>query len=751
LGKWLQFRNDREPSAPLARMQRFAVRLGARLRLVAPAAAFAVALFAAAPAHAQFSWTFTKSASPTTYSTVGQVITYSYVVTVITNSAGTIFDVGVTDNKVAPVTCPKDTLVVGESMTCTGTYVITAADVAAGSVTNIANARGNRGDGDIRNIQATATITFVQPTGTITIVKQGVGGNNTFNFASSVGSAPSFTLTTGGGAASRVFSNLVAGTYTFAEINLPTNWALTSLACFGDSGGAPTVPNVANGSVSIGLDGGESITCTFTNTFTAPPPPPLQGSITIIKQAIGGDNTFNFTSTAPGAAGFALTTSGGLASRIFTNLASGTYTFTEVGLPLRWQLTALSCIGDNGGSPTVVTLSSRSVSIGLDAGEAIVCTFTNAFDRIQHVVDTQDFIKLFLTKRIMLLAGEDTDRTRFFRRIPGAFWGEGEFGDGGGPEAPINFSGVSSFNSTRTSFSTSLSQINRSVAAAERRANPVEDAFAAFTKAKPRAVAAQPGVDVWVEAHYNNFWSERGRLNNGGNFGVAYIGADILATRSILVGALAQFDWIGERSVTRRTSADGNGYFVGPYIAARLTQNVFFDARAAWGRSDNRVNPFGLYEDGFSTTRWLARANLTGNWQMGQFRFSPGASVIYVSENQHNYIDTLGIAIPSQTVSLGRLTFGPEVSYRFIDASGASFEPLAALKASWDFAKPGAATVGGYIITQDDIRLAAQLGLMARFASGQSWRVVATYDGIGSRNLQSVGGQFWVNIPLHAP
>src|SRR6185503_12262577 len=111
-----------------------------------------------------------------------------------------------------------------------------------------------------------------------------------------------------------------------------------SLSCIGDAGGTPTVPNLANGSVSIGLDNGESITCTFTNTLR-------QGGITIIKQAIGGDNTFNFTSTAPGAAGFALTTSGGLASRIFSSLSPGTYTFTEVGLPLRWQLTALTCVG----------------------------------------------------------------------------------------------------------------------------------------------------------------------------------------------------------------------------------------------------------------------------------------------------------------------------------------------------------------------------------------------------------------------
>lgn len=480
-----------------------------------------------------------------------------------------------------------------------------------------------------------------------------------------------------------------------------------------------------------------------------PPPPPSTGSITIIKQAVGGNNTFNFTSSVAGANSFTLATAGGVATRVFANLAIGTYTFAEVGLPFRWRLASLTCSGDTGGTPTVVTLASGSVSIGLDGNENITCIFVNEFQSALQQQLTSDFIRLYLTKKILLLANDDIDRSRFFRRIPGAFWDDGNFSDNGGPVQAINFSGVSGLDSTHASFSTSLSQMARAEANAERRASPIEDAFAAFTKAKPRAVAAQPGVDVWVEAHYNNFWSERGRLNNGGNFGVVYAGADILATSSILVGAVAQFDWYGERSITQRTSSDGNGFFVGPYMAARLSKNLFFDARVAWGRSDNQINPFGFYVDGFDTTRWLARGTLTGNWQMGQFRFTPSAAVIYISENQHSYIDALGVPISSQTVALGRLMVGPEIAYRFIDASGASFEPLAALKASWDFAKPAAASVGGYLITQDDVRLAAQVGLMARFASGQSWRVVATYDGIGSHNLQTVGGQIWINIPLH--
>jgi hypothetical protein len=726
----------------VARTQRVCARLRGWLRTLAPVAAFAAVMFAAAPASAQFVWTFTKTASPTTYATVGQVINYSYVITFVSDPfVLQISQISVTDNKVAPVNCPQTTLLVGQSMTCTGTYVITAADIAAGSVTNTATARTDRnGDGDIRTIQAQATITYVPPTGNITIVKQ--GGSGSFNFTSTVPATPSFTLTSG---SSRVFSNLVAGTYTFTESELPQGGSLTGLSCVGDSGGVATVPNLATRSVSVGLDAGESITCTFTNTVQV-----QRGSITIIKQAVGGNNTFNFTSSVAGSASFALTTSGGSVTRAFSDLTAGTYTFTETNLPFRWRLASIGCSGDAGGTPTIVTLSSHTVSIGLDPGESITCIFVNEFQNALQQQLTSDFIRLFLTKRILQLASTDADRSRWFRRIPGAFFGDGGVGDTGGNDEAFNFAGGSSYNASRASFSTSLSQIARAEAAAARRMNPAEDAFAAFTKAPPRA-AAQPGVDLWVEAHYNNFWSERGRLNNGGNFGVVYVGADFLATKSILVGVLAQGDWIGERSITQRTRSEGNGFFVGPYMAARLTRNLFFDARVAWGQSDNLINPFGFYEDGFSTTRWLARANLTGNWQFGAFRVSPSGSIIYISEHQHAYVDKLNVQIDSQTVALGRFTVGPEIGYRFVHESGAVFEPQAALKASWDFAKPAAAFVGGYLVTQDDFRLAAELGLLARFPSGQSWRVAATYDGIGSRNLQAVGGQIWINIPLYAP
>ncbi|MFE7618691.1 hypothetical protein [Streptomyces sp. NPDC057496] len=79
--------------------------------------------------------------------TPGTEVPYEYVVT---NSGNVpLTGVNVTDDRVTGITCPKSTLAVGETMTCTGSYTVTRADGEAGSITNIAVAHGTAGDDPI--------------------------------------------------------------------------------------------------------------------------------------------------------------------------------------------------------------------------------------------------------------------------------------------------------------------------------------------------------------------------------------------------------------------------------------------------------------------------------------------------------------------------------------------------------------------------------------------------------------------------
>ena len=94
------------------------------------------------PAVQQPAITIRKSAQPATFGKVGQVISYSYLVT----NTGNVTLTGITVHEGLPglsaVTCPQATLAAGDSETCTASYTVTTADVAAGSIINTATAQG---------------------------------------------------------------------------------------------------------------------------------------------------------------------------------------------------------------------------------------------------------------------------------------------------------------------------------------------------------------------------------------------------------------------------------------------------------------------------------------------------------------------------------------------------------------------------------------------------------------------------------
>lgn len=101
-----------------------------------------------------------------------------------------------------------------------------------------------------------------EPSGTIVIQKLTTGVGGTFSFTGTLGN---FQLTTpsGGGTASRTFANVSPGTKTVTE-QFVLDWVLINLVCSDPDGG--TTVNVGTRTATIDLDGGETITCTFTNT-----------------------------------------------------------------------------------------------------------------------------------------------------------------------------------------------------------------------------------------------------------------------------------------------------------------------------------------------------------------------------------------------------------------------------------------------------------------------------------------------------
>src|SRR6201999_3440608 len=111
--------------------------------------------------------TIVKSASPTTITTIGQTVAYSFVVKNTGNV--TLTSVSVADTFTAPaapalvITCPTTTLAPNASTTCTASYTSTAADFNRGRIDNSATASGKTPtNATVTSTPSTATVTATQ-------------------------------------------------------------------------------------------------------------------------------------------------------------------------------------------------------------------------------------------------------------------------------------------------------------------------------------------------------------------------------------------------------------------------------------------------------------------------------------------------------------------------------------------------------------------------------------------------------------
>ena len=189
----------------------------------------------------------------------------------------------------------------------------------------------------------------------------------------------------------------------------------------------------------------------------------------------------------------------------------------------------------------------------------------------------------------------------------------------------------------------------------------------------------------------------------------------------------------------------------GPYMTLRLSENVFLQARGAWGQSDNTVSPFLTYTDKFETERWLVSSSLVGRWQYGPWLFRPSATVAYMEDDSKAYRDTFGVLIPVVKSSLGQAKAGPEIGYR-IDLGGTTIEPHVGLQVIWNFAHDvsaaGFGQVGGDAAGPEGARGRAEVGVRVKADTGFGLSVSGSYDGIGTDDYRALTGRGVVHIPF---
>jgi hypothetical protein len=103
--------------------------------------------------------TIVNTANPATYSAVGDVISYSFLVA--NTGDVTINNLSVADDRATDESCPLTTLAPTQSTNCTASYTIIQADLDAGTVSNTVTANGTPEQGSLTSPTDTATVTAV--------------------------------------------------------------------------------------------------------------------------------------------------------------------------------------------------------------------------------------------------------------------------------------------------------------------------------------------------------------------------------------------------------------------------------------------------------------------------------------------------------------------------------------------------------------------------------------------------------------
>lgn len=259
---------------------------------------------------------------------------------------------------------------------------------------------------------------------------------------------------------------------------------------------------------------------------------------------------------------------------------------------------------------------------------------------------------------------------------------------------------------------------------------------------------------VWVRGTFSHYSDNTGGYSRGGDFTLGYLGADWLVNDRLLVGVLLQGDSATEESSTKESLVYGSGWMVGPYASVELLPNVFFNVRGAWGKSTNHVEQMlggSAWSGDFDTTRWLARASLTGEWRIDQMRISPMISVAYMAEDKDSFLVSDGIdviGIPSAHLALGRVSVGPEVSYTLL-YGGMSFIPFTSVKILWDYTVNGNLVLDGLQAYDAGVRGAVELGIRFREnTSGAQAGVSVSYDGIGADSFHAISARGSLRVPF---
>jgi hypothetical protein len=358
--------------------------------------------------------------------------------------------------------------------------------------------------------------------------------------------------------------------------------------------------------------------------------------------------------------------------------------------------------------------------------------------------ETQKVVSTFMTNRANHVLSHQPDILGFL---------DGTNLNGGGPLGNLGFSTSRSrilaaqnqVDAQNLNQNTASSDDNIQLALASANEEPAQTGYGYSNAAESRTGT----YDVWTEL----YGSKTNAGTSDSSYWVGYVGGHYFINEQTLVGVVGQYDWSKESDASVSSNANGQGWMIGPYLAGQLPdQKLYYEARASWGQSTNKVSPDGTYTDGFDTTRWLVSAKVSGSYAINHLIVKPAISVSYYEETQHSYTytDTNANLIAAQTISIGELKFGPTLTDNIELDNGLLFQPSFGINGVYNFAIKDNVASQGAALCNNDLRARIDAGFnLVDQDKGRSISTSGFYDGIGINDYQSYDGKVRLTLSFN--
>ena len=237
-------------------------------------------------------------------------------------------------------------------------------------------------------------------------------------------------------------------------------------------------------------------------------------------------------------------------------------------------------------------------------------------------------------------------------------------------------------------------------------------------------------TDRWFESTVGGYKRRGAHSEADGKFAILQGGMDRLLNSNLLVGIELQYDRVTRKHEDATVHASGDGWMLGPYITARMADNLYFDAGLSAGTASNRIRvPAQGSADWFPSWRLGVHGTLSGDYEVGRFTVRPSASLLWFEETAKAWTDSNGFRIPEVRTRRGDLETGLRVEHNPADTRSSQYVEIEGV-----FALAG--SEGPETEAQNRLRLQAGATIAAPF--GGILDAGLSFDGLVSDDWQAL-------------